>query len=115
MMSACSTSVTHRSLHDFGSPFPRLVLPKPERHPAQCPQMVVSLTVPLHVLTQLRQPPLAVRRRETGVFGTHVPEATIDEHGDPRGAKQQISTTPRHARKESIHPVPKATPVKLAS
>lgn len=66
------------------------MFPDPDGKPPGSLQQVVRITVALHVPTELRPPVLDVGGRLAAMFGTPVPEAPVNEHGDLCRAKDDV-------------------------
>lgn len=67
----------------FGDVVRLLVLPEPQDRPAVRQEDVVRPPIACDVRAKFRLPPLGIALGERAMFGAQVPEAAVDEYGDP--------------------------------
>jgi hypothetical protein len=90
-----------------------LVLPNPDGEPTRRGELGVGIAVATSDATELQAPPAGVGLGEVAVLGAGVPEAPIDEHGDPRAAQQDVDApTTVPARHRPVDDEPQPAPVK---
>ena len=105
-------SVAHELLYTLGRFDRVLVFPNPDGEPARCGELRVGVAIATGDATKLQTPPAGVGLGEMAVVGAGVPEATVDEHGDPRAAQQDVdASTPVPTRHGPIDDEPQAAPV----
>ena len=106
----------HQRIHDAISGLVGiLVLPHSDNEPAQLGQVVVGRPVPDHVLVQLGRPPGAVRPRGRRVRRAGMPEAAVDEDGDPLAGERDVHPAPRHPRHRPLLAKSEPAPVQLTA
>ena len=84
--SALSDGISHSSC-GFGR---ILVLPHPHDGPARLAQPAIGVCISGLVRLKLLPPPVLVRARHRAVIRAAVPEASVDEDGDPRPAEDEV-------------------------
>ena len=90
------------------------VLPEPKNRPPQLHQMTIGVPVALDIPAEFGLPPIGIVLRSDPVLRATVPEASIDEDGDPRGAEEQIRASSRHIRQGRIDSIPESAAVQLS-
>jgi hypothetical protein len=110
------SSVAHELFYRLGG-FDRIfVLPDPDGEPASPGELSVGVAVATGDAAKLQTPPVDVGLGEVAVLGAGVPEAPIDEHGDPRAAQQYVDApTPVPARHGPVDDEPQAASVQGAA
>jgi hypothetical protein len=83
-------SGTYGRRYAFRGGLDRLMLPDPDWCPACPPKPVVRVLVASAIGLDLLPPPLRVLFRPGGVIGAAMPEARVDEDGDPRGGEDDV-------------------------
>lgn len=93
----------------------RLVLPHAVNVPTRFGENTVVSAVAFDVGLQLFSPPARVGSRLSRVSRTAVPEATINEHGDPRAHEDDVSSTPYAGYRSVIDAVTQSASVELSA
>src|ERR1700761_5529678 len=88
------------------------MFPESDYGPPGFAESGVGGPVPFDVTAELRLPVPGVGRRLTPVIRAAVPEAAVNEHGDPAGGEHDVGTDPDAARQ--IEPQILAVTVALA-
>lgn len=82
-----------------------LVFPEAQDGPALCREVFGGLQVAGHVPVELGAPPVGVGLGTGGVLGAAVPEAAVEEDGDPGAAEEYVDGPPGHAGHRRVDPV----------
>ena len=90
----------HTVRHGRGS----LVLPRPYHAPSGLFEGLVDRTVSGHVPSELGLPVIGVGPRLIAVDGAGMPEAAVDEHGDPDPGERDVHPhyAPRNAKRQVL-------------
>src|SRR5689334_3477103 len=67
-----------------------VVFPASQHKPPTLSEDAISLTVTLHISSDLRDPEFRVRLRRREMLGTSMPEATVHEDCDLRGNEDHV-------------------------
>ena len=86
----------------------RLVLPHPHDDPTGRHELLIGVTVTTLIQRHLPSPILRVGACHRVVFRTSVPEAAIEEHGDPLTAEYQIRGPSKAGQWPRPYPVPQS-------
>lgn len=73
--------------------------------------MRVGFAITLYIAGELRRPPRGVGFRERLVVGAPVPEATVNEHGDPLARKQDVGAPTWQSWENRVDSIPEAARV----
>lgn len=104
--------LTPLSLDFVGDDSGVLVLPRSDHGPSGLVESLIGPSVSGDVGVQLGSPPVSVRLGRDGVLGTTMPEAPVDEDGDPGSGESNVGP----ARKGcEVHAVAETTTVQLAA
>jgi len=89
------------------------VFPDPQDGPPFLGQVLVGVSVTALVGRQFRDPPLGVVGRPRPVLRTAVPEATVDEHSQPRSREGDVDRSSVAARNPRDHSIAATSAVEL--
>ena len=89
-----------------------VVLPEPQHLPASFSELFIDSAIPSHVPIELVLPPFAIVLRNGAVLRTAVPEATVDEDGNLRGAEYDVWSTAHSRQDLSVDTKPQSLAVK---
>jgi hypothetical protein len=87
------------------------VLPYPDRDPSRFREEIVGFGVPTSGPLEFVPPPFGIRSGPSGVLWTSVPEAAIDEDGDPHLRKHDVSYPRQAGQRPLMDPISKASRV----
>lgn len=103
------------SFYVSGCVFYVFMLPNSQHSPPERAQMSIRVTIPFDVPGKFGCPPLAVRGGRGLVFGTAMPEAPVDEHGDSGASKQDVRTSAGQPGKRGVDAVAQTPPVEFSA
>ena len=89
------------------------MLPDSDDFPARCLQERIRLRIPLYVALELRSPVLLIRPGNRAMVRAKVPEATIDEDSDLRGAEDDVRPAPDLLHRPDVDSVSKPEGMQL--
>ena len=90
MRSTVPNAIAPGSLNYVGNVGRVLMLPSPDDDPSCLAQTLIRPAVTGDVGVKLGPPPVGVRLGSHGVLGTAVPEAAVDEDGDPSAGEGDV-------------------------
>lgn len=90
-----------------------LVFPHPDDHPALLTKPPVGIAVPQPISLDLSAPEVRVCLWPSAMFGTAVPETTIDEHGEADGTEHDIRLAPQTGYRPPVDAVSQPAPMEL--
>jgi hypothetical protein len=85
-----SDPITPGPLNDVSDVDGVLMFPCPDDEPSGLTEAFLRPAVPRDVGVELGPPPVGVRLRGDGVIGAAVPEAAVDEDGDPGTGESNV-------------------------
>lgn len=92
-----------------------LVLPDPDHGPSGCAELGFVEAITLDVSGDLRAPVGGIGSGAGSVFWAVVPEAAINEDGDPLAAKDDVGPTAQACHRPYVDSIPETTPMQLRS
>jgi hypothetical protein len=84
------------------------VFPNPNRHPTGTSETIVGIDITAPVLLNFRPPPVGVRLWPGSVRWAAMPEAPIDEHGNPGLREHQVRFPPNPWNRPTVNEKPRA-------
>jgi hypothetical protein len=91
------------------------VFPKSQYRPSDIPKTFVRVGIPDTVLFDLLPPEIRLLLRPCRVFGTSMPETSIDEDSNHLPRKSDVGDPARFPHYLEIDSVPQASPVQLST
>jgi len=112
---AHESSRPNLALDREGSRLGVLVLPEPEDQPVGLGEDPVRVLVPSDIGLELVFPLSSVHTGAGRMIGASVPEAAVDEHGDPFPRKEKVGSASTEHGEGVVDSVPKAESMNMTS
>lgn len=107
--------MSHGVLHTIRRCADFLVFPDSNDPPSRRGKRIISITIPITIRRQLPRPPLPIRTRPRGVFGTRMPKAPVHEDRDAGGDEHDVNGSTRSSRHLTVQSEAKPTRMQFSA